>query len=170
MSISDDASPVRIYGVLCWFSAKKGYGFIVPDDGPEVLLHVNTLRDFGLASATDGAEIEGLAREGDRGWQLVEILSLTPPKGRTPPPMKELSHLPVVPARVKWFDPVKGSGFATVFGRPEDVFIHLALLTRAGLCELIPGEAVGLRVATGPKGLVAEELVPWAAVICAIPR
>src|SRR5580698_7964015 len=39
------ANLVEISGVIKWFDASKGYGFIVPDNGwPDVLLHVTVLR------------------------------------------------------------------------------------------------------------------------------
>ena len=40
---------IEITGVIKWFDASKGYGFIVPDDGgPDVLLHVTCLRRGGF--------------------------------------------------------------------------------------------------------------------------
>ncbi len=42
------ANLVEISGVIKWFDASKGYGFIVPDNGwPDVLLHVTVLRRDG---------------------------------------------------------------------------------------------------------------------------
>ncbi len=39
------ANLVEISGVIKWFDASKGYGFIVPDNGwPDVLLHVTVLQ------------------------------------------------------------------------------------------------------------------------------
>ena len=46
--------------------------------------------------------------------------------------------LPLEPARVKWFDKGKGFGFANVFGRDEDVFLHIEVLRRSGLADLAP--------------------------------
>src|ERR1700674_5164914 len=42
------ANLVEISGVIKWFDASKGYGFIVPDNGwAHVLLHVTVLRRDG---------------------------------------------------------------------------------------------------------------------------
>ena len=46
------ANLVEISGVIKWFDASKGYGFIVPDNGwPDVLLHVTVLRRDGYQTA-----------------------------------------------------------------------------------------------------------------------
>ena len=40
---------IEITGVIKWFDAAKGYGFIIPDDGlADVLLHVTCLRRSGV--------------------------------------------------------------------------------------------------------------------------
>src|SRR6476620_10570920 len=50
------ANLVEISGVIKWFDASKGYGFIVPDNGwPDVLLHVTVLRRDGFQTAYEGA-------------------------------------------------------------------------------------------------------------------
>jgi CspA family cold shock protein len=69
--------------------------------------------------------------------------------------------VPLEPARVKWFDKVKGFGFANVFGRPEDVFIHMEVLRKSGFAELQPGEAVGLRIVEGERGRMAVAIASW---------
>ena len=69
--------------------------------------------------------------------------------------------LPLVPARVKWFDKAKGFGFANVFGKSEDVFLHVEVLRRSGLADLQPGEAVTLRVTDGARGRMAAQVTSW---------
>src|SRR6195256_573348 len=49
------ANLVEISGVIKWFDASKGYGFIGPDNGwPDVLLHVTVLRRDGYKTAYEG--------------------------------------------------------------------------------------------------------------------
>ena len=43
---------------------------------------------------------------------------------------------PLEPARVKWFDRVKGFGFVNIYGRPEDVFLHMETLRQYGYGEV----------------------------------
>src|ERR1700694_3839966 len=60
---------VEISGVIKWFDASKGYGFIVPDNGwPDVLLHVTVLRRDGYQTAYEGARLvcEWVQRDADQ--------------------------------------------------------------------------------------------------------
>jgi cold shock protein len=78
------------------------------------------------------------------------------------------TSIPIEPGRVKWFDKVKGFGFANVFGRSEDVFIHMETLRRSGMADLQPGEAIALRAVAGERGRMAVSIEPWEAGI--VPR
>jgi CspA family cold shock protein len=160
--------PPRVRGTVKWFDPAKGFGFIMPDDGgPDILLHVNALRNFGQSSVCDGAGMDVEVQTTQRGLQVSEIFSITPPAA--PAGEAQDAHafdpahleLPLEPARVKWFDKVKGFGFGNVFGRDEDVFIHMEALRRSGFADLQPGEAVALRIIEGERGRLAVMIAPW---------
>lgn len=168
---SDEKTPARVVkGHVKWFDPAKGYGFVVAEEGGrDILLHGNVLRSFGQSTVADGSAIELKAQETERGVQAVEVLSIAPPAtgagtglsdlaGMT---ADDLAQMPVEPARVKWFDKAKGFGFANVFGRSEDVFIHIEVLRTSGLADLQPGEAVGLRSMQGRRGRMAVEVLAW---------
>ena len=155
-------------GQVKWFDPAKGFGFVVAETGgPDILLHANVLRNFGQSSVADGAGIEIIVQETTRGMQATEVLSIDPPaegafEEGEHGPAPDLSEAgPMEPARVKWFDKGKGFGFANVFGRPEDVFIHVEVLRRSGLADLQPGEAICLRVIDGKRGRMAALVTAW---------
>ena len=155
-----------IEGRVKWFDPTKGFGFVVAETGgPDILLHANVLRNFGQSSVADGAGITVNVQQTQRGMQAVEVLSIEPPEGDDIEPDKPMHQddpsLPLEPARVKWFDKNKGFGFANVFGRPEDVFVHVEVLRRCGFSDLQPGEAVALRVIDAERGRMATFVSSW---------
>ncbi|QMU57367.1 MAG: cold shock domain-containing protein [Boseongicola sp.] len=164
----------RVSGTVKWFDPTKGFGFVVANGGgPDILLHANVLRNFGQSSVADSAGIEVIVQETARGIQAVEVIHIDPPAGEEPEmmdPEGEMTEpldlsLPLEPARVKWFDKAKGFGFANIFGRDEDVFLHIEVLRRSGLADLQPGEAVSLRVVDGKRGRMAVQVTSWEAAL-----
>ncbi len=174
--MTDDSKAVRlVHGHVKWFDVGKGFGFIVADDGgPDILLHANVLRNFGQSSVADGAGVLVGVQQTQRGAQAVEVREIEPPEGLGNGPagtndeagsvsLLDVASQPLTPARVKWFDKVKGFGFANVFGSPEDVFIHIEVLRASGFADLQPGEAVCLRVTDGKRGRMATQVASWEA-------
>ena len=169
MSETDDIVPT-VSGLVKWFDPVKGFGFVVSDSGgPDILLHVNVLRNFGQSSVADGARVDLEVQKTERGVQATHVLALTPPVTCEEVGLSDIAALdpdvvaaaPLEPARVKWFDKGKGFGFANVFGRREDIFLHMEVLRRSGLSDLAPGEALALRVIEGKRGNMAAEVFAW---------
>lgn len=168
----EDQAVQIVHGHVKWFDPAKGFGFIVSaETAADILLHANVLRNFGQGSVVDGAGITVRAQQTQRGYQAVEVLSIEPPRGVVAPPgedaavgsSEEVLALPLEPARIKWFDKSKGFGFANVFGRAEDVFIHIEVLRVSGFADLVAGEAVCLRIVEGKRGRMAVQVVSWEA-------
>jgi CspA family cold shock protein len=163
--------PPPVQGQVKWFDPTKGFGFVVPDlGGSDILLHANVLRNFGQSSVADGSRIVLSVQETARGVQAVEVLEIVPPDDDGSPALADipedageflLEDVPFEPARVKWFDKAKGFGFANVFGRSEDIFVHVEVLRRSGLADLQPGEAVAIRVVDGARGRMAAQVAAW---------
>lgn len=170
--MADVADLRLVTGRVKWFDAAKGFGFVVSDDGgPDILLHANVLRNFGQSSIADGVELELSTQSTERGVQAIEILSISSQGETDALPLEDFGHLTpeaikelsLLPARVKWFDKAKGFGFANTFGSDDDVFIHIEVLRRSGLANLVPGEAVALRIIDGRRGKMAAEVCAWEA-------
>jgi CspA family cold shock protein len=157
---------MKVQGYVKWFDTTKGYGFVVADDGEgDVLLHANVLRVFGFTSVAEGARIELEAQSTERGRQAVEVIEITPvaqPDGNAPePPPGDVAAGPLQPARVKWFDRVKGFGFVNTYGRSEDVFLHMETLRQFGYGEVLSGDVLAVRVTAGPRGPMVYEVRSW---------
>ena len=167
--MNDNSDADILEGQVKWFDPGKGFGFVVADEGgSDILLHANVLRNFGQSSVADGARVQVAVLETPRGRQAVEVFRIDPPlaDGSASENLSsEFAHPeqagPLRPARVKWFDKGKGFGFANVFRVPDDIFIHIEVLRRSGLADLQPGEAVGLRVVEGRRGLMAVAVTSW---------
>lgn len=161
---------VVVQGPIKWFDPIKGFGFLADSaGGADVLIHANVLRNFGQSSVAEAAMVVVRAMSTARGRQATEVLSIQPPPsdGQAPIadlamlPPHQLDQLPLLPARVKWFDKAKGFGFANVFGQRGDVFLHIEVLRHWGFADLVPGEAVGLRIVPGPRGAIAAQILAW---------
>jgi CspA family cold shock protein len=163
-----------VTGRVKWFDPVKGFGFIVSDEaGGDILLHANVLRNYGQSSIADGTAITVRVQRTARGIQATEVVEVMAPE--TPQLAlseedqsslpEEMTSLPLEPARMKWFDKDKGFGFANVFGRPEDVFVHVEVLRASGFADLQAGEAVCLRIIEGKRGRMAVQVVSWESAV-----
>lgn len=171
--MTEEEHPVHVvHGKVKWFDPTKGFGFIVSDEGgSDILLHANVLRNYGQSSVADGTEITVSVQMTQRGVQAVEVLKIEPPLGMAFPlgddntvaSAEEIAARPLEPARIKWFDKGKGFGFANVFGRTEDVFVHIEVLRMSGFADLAAGEAVCLRIIDGKRGRMAVQVISWEA-------
>eukprot|EP00547_Thalassionema_nitzschioides_P000099 CAMPEP_0194210500 /NCGR_PEP_ID=MMETSP0156-20130528/8600_1 /TAXON_ID=33649 /ORGANISM="Thalassionema nitzschioides, Strain L26-B" /LENGTH=166 /DNA_ID=CAMNT_0038937853 /DNA_START=58 /DNA_END=558 /DNA_ORIENTATION=+ len=69
-------------GVVKWFDAKKGFGFIVPDDGSsDVFVHYSVVNGNGFKSLADGEQVEFDIISSDDG--RIKATNVTGPDGTT---------------------------------------------------------------------------------------
>lgn len=62
-------------GTVKWFSDKKGFGFIVPDDGGEDLfVHHSEVKSQGYATLAEGQAVEYEVGEGKKGPCAVNVI------------------------------------------------------------------------------------------------
>lgn len=163
----------EISGVVKWFDAIKGYGFIIPDDGREdVLIHSSCLKQMGRDALEEGATVVCEAVRRAKGFQAVRVLDVddtTAIKSASQSARAQSPRSPtagVVPigefetAIVKWFNRARGYGFVTRGEGTPDIFIHMETLRRFGVRDLVPGQEVRVRFGEGPKGLMVAEMTP----------
>jgi cold shock protein len=61
---------------------------------------------------------------------------------------------------VKWFNDAKGFGFIEPEAGGEDIFAHFSAVQMEGFRTLKQGERVRYEVIQGPKGQLAQNIVP----------
>ena len=61
---------------------------------------------------------------------------------------------------VKWFNDAKGFGFIEPESGGEDIFAHFSAIQMEGFRTLKQGGRVSFEVVQGPKGQLAQNIVP----------
>ncbi len=183
LSLDTNERSIIVKGQIKWFDANKGFGFIKsPNFDADILLHFSCLRQAGLSSAHEGAQVECEVVKRKSGLQAQRLIYLEnapvfPGAGaqsvgsagqRTAGAQSRKRPAvalqgPLIDAVAKWFSRPKGFGFV-IASAGEDVFVHMELLRQCGIRELKPGQKVRVRTAMGEKGLQATfiEMLPEA--------
>lgn len=60
-------------GVVKWFNAAKGYGFIQRASGEDVFVHHSAIQSEGYRSLDEGAEVEFVVTKGPKGFQAEQV-------------------------------------------------------------------------------------------------
>ena len=61
-------------GTVRWFDARRGFGFIIPEEGgPDVFLYRTVLRTAGLKRLNPGQRVEYETEETPRGRKATRV-------------------------------------------------------------------------------------------------
>lgn len=144
-----------------WFSQIKGYGFAVCKElVGDVFVHFSAIQQLGVATLSAGDAILCDVIQTNGRNQVEHIYSINAPESIS---TANLQCGQRIEARIKWFNPSRGYGFATS-GSGEDIFLHYNIVKEsvdlsATLKALVPGERVLLDVISRSKGLEAVKLI-----------
>ena len=64
-------------GIVKWFNATKGFGFIEPEDGgKDAFVHISAVEQAGIATLNDGQKVNYELVAGRDGKEAAENISL----------------------------------------------------------------------------------------------
>ena len=174
MRDDDDEGLLRVTGTVKWFDATRGFGFIVSENAKgDILIHFSVLKEHDRRSLPEGAVVECLVAEQERGLQARKVLAIdlsqaiVPELGRNAAvrsdridPAALLDQAgPFELVRVKWFNRLRGYGFLVRENDDDqDIFVHMETVRRGGLADLVPEQPLRARIAVGRKGPLAVEV------------
>jgi CspA family cold shock protein len=60
-------------GIVKWFNAEKGFGFITVDGGDDVFVHFSSIQSSGYKSLDEGQRVSFDMEKGQRGMQATNV-------------------------------------------------------------------------------------------------
>ena len=148
-------------GVVKFFNAHKGFGFIVRDDGGEdVFVHISAVEQAGLTGLAEGQPLEFTLV--DRGGRVSatdlkiegDPLPVEDSGPRDRGPQRQLTGEKAT-GTVKFFNATKGFGFITRDDGQPDAFVHISAVERAGMISLNEGDRLEFELEVDRRGKTA---------------
>jgi len=65
-----------LQGTVKWFNNKRGWGFIVKEDGKDIFVHYSAIRGDGFKSLTEGQRVQFEIEEGSSGPAAANVEKL----------------------------------------------------------------------------------------------
>lgn len=63
-------------GIVKWFNAAKGFGFIQRNSGEDVFVHFSAIESNGFRTLNEGATVEFIVKKGPKGLQAENVTVL----------------------------------------------------------------------------------------------
>ena len=159
-------------GVVKFFNAQKGFGFVVRDDGGEdVFVHISAVEQAGLTGLAEGQPLEFTLV--DRGGRIsatdlkiegepLPVTDRAPPReprvggpgGGMGGPQRQLTGERST-GTVKFFNAMKGFGFIQRDDGQPDAFVHISAVERAGMSSLNEGDRLAFELEVDRRGKYA---------------
>ncbi|WP_288935179.1 cold-shock protein [uncultured Sphingomonas sp.] len=165
-------------GVVKFFNAQKGFGFVVRDDGGEdVFVHISAVEQAGLSGLAEGQPL-GFTLV-DRGGRIsatelkidgepMPVQERAPrepreggfgggdrgPRGGAGGPQRQLTGEKAT-GTVKFFNAMKGFGFIQRDDGQPDAFVHISAVERAGMPTLNEGDRLQFEIEVDRRGKYA---------------
>ncbi|EHM10095.1 cold shock protein [Thermanaerovibrio velox DSM 12556] len=67
---------MKTNGVVKWFNATKGYGFITAEDGKDVFVHFSAIQEEGFKTLEEGQRVSFEVVNGQKGPQAANVEKL----------------------------------------------------------------------------------------------
>ena len=164
-----DRMPAQIVGegkgVVKFFNAQKGFGFIVRDDGGEdVFVHISAVERAGLTGLAEGQPLSFnlVDRNGKVSASdlVIDGEPLPVPDQQERGPQRQLTG-EKASGTVKFFNTMKGFGFIQRDDGQPDAFVHISAVERAGMPTLNEGDRLDFELEVDRRGKhAAVNLVP----------
>ncbi len=168
-------------GVVKFFNAQKGFGFVVRDDGGEdVFVHISAVEQAGMAGLAEGQPL-GFTLV-DRGGRIsatelkidgepMPVTDRGPPRDRDAAAhggprggagagagaggaQRQLTGEKAT-GTVKFFNAMKGFGFIQRDDGQPDAFVHISAVERAGMATLNEGDRLEFELEVDRRGKYA---------------
>lgn len=147
-------------GVVKFFNAQKGFGFIVRDDGgDDVFVHISAVERAGLTGLAEGQPLKFTLVDRNGRTSASDLViegepMPVPERGGDRNHGRELTG-ESASGTVKFFNSMKGFGFIQRDDGQPDAFVHISAVEKAGMPTLNEGDRLEFDLEVDRRGKFA---------------